>query len=282
MSPIFSRIVLFCGFISLLNAADKPGIEWLPSESYFSTLVLDPSAPQTSASILAYEVEGSIEEKVYSPINIGIQKLVVRYKLGSDQGLEFGLEFGVHSQFSIVDSGDAYMGGLQNTDYRIGGVLHYKTGNSVYRLTLFHQSSHLGDDYMLRTNFFQPNSRELNYEQLGVMRSRKLAYARYYYGFGYNISPNTVRKRSEIQGGYLYQRPFLSRPNLAYLFGLDLKLYEQNDFHPNIKIGAGIELGRNWRNPFMIIAEFYTGHLPYSTLEYQKVTLYGIGVYFHL
>ncbi|MCF7822719.1 MAG: DUF1207 domain-containing protein [Candidatus Marinimicrobia bacterium] len=257
-------------------------MEWLPSDSYFHALLLDPASPQTSASLLAYQVEGSDEEKIYSPINIGVQKLIFRYRVNSDEGFEFGVEFGVHSQFSIVDSGEAYMGGLQNTDFRIGGMLHYKRNKAVYRLTLFHQSSHLGDDFMLRTSYFLPNTKALNYEQLGIIRSSRLGYLRYYYGYGLNISPNTVRKRNEFQMGTLYQHPFAHNPDFAYLLGIDVKAYQQNDYRPNMKFGAGIELGRTWKNPFMIIAEYYRGHLPYSTLEFQKVNLYGLGVYFHI
>ena len=148
-----------------------------------------------------------------------------------------------YSQFSIVDSGKAYLGGLQNTDFRIGGVLHYKRANAVYRLSLFHQSSHLGDDYMLQTGFLQPNSKVLNFEQLSLIRSSHAGYTRYYYGLGYNISPNTTRKRSEFQGGFLYHRPSSDNPDFAYLFGLDVKVYEQNDYRPNLKVGAGMELG---------------------------------------
>lgn len=263
-------------------ASDPNNLEWLPTGSYYKTTILDPSAPQTSASILAYQVKGSLKEKVYSPINIGTQKMVARYELNEERGLEFGLEFSLHSQFTIVDSGDAFMGGLQNTDYRIGAMVHYRTDRSVWRVLLFHQSSHLGDDYMLRNTFFVPNSKVLNYEQLSLTRMHTGSNAQYYYGFGYNVSPHTTRKRSAIHGGYQYQQPFKGNPRLGYLFGVHIKMDEQNEFRPNVKTGLGIELGGLSKNPFMIFLEYYNGHLPYSTLEYQVVQLYGIGVYFHL
>ncbi len=64
-----------------------------------------------------------------------------RYGLNEERGFELGVEFGLHSQFTIVDVGEAYMGGLQNTDYRIGLIFHYKNIRSVYRVSFFHQSS---------------------------------------------------------------------------------------------------------------------------------------------
>lgn len=257
------------------------GMEWLPGGSYWRTTILDPTSPQISASLLAYQVEGSVKEKVYSPVNIGTQKMVFRFEDTEARGFEFGLEFGVHSQFTIVDSGDAFMGGLQNTDYRIGGVLHYHDDHSVWRILLFHQSSHLGDDFMLRTQFFIPNSKVLNYEQLSLSRMLIRDNAQYYYGIGFNVSPHTTRKRSAFHGGFQFQHPIQASPRLGYVYGLHIRLDEQNDFRPSFKTGLGIELGRNNRNPFMVFLEYYYGNLPYSTLEYQKVQLYGIGVYFH-
>ena len=149
-------LLIFIGSISLFS--QEPKLEWLPSGSYFEVLLFDPTSAQTSASLLVYELAGSSEEKVYSPINIGVRKMIGRYELNNNRGFELGLEFGMHSQFTIVDVGEAYMGGLQNTDYRIAAIFHYKKDSSTYRISLFHQSSHLGDDYMLRTEYFQPNS----------------------------------------------------------------------------------------------------------------------------
>ena len=85
-----------------------------------------------------------------------------------------------------------------------------------------------------------------------------------------------------LQTGILRTQPFNKYPNYAYLYGIDIKVYEHNSYRPNFNIGAGLELGRNWQNPLMIMLEYYNGHLPYSTLEYQLVQLYGVGVYFHL
>ena len=121
----------------------------------------------------------------------------------------------------------------------------------------------------------------MNYEQLDLTRSSQKEYARYYYGLGLNISPNTTRKRLAFQGGYFYKQPFKSTVNYAYIYGVDMKIYEHNDYRPSFKTGIGIELARNRQNPFMIILEYYNGHLPYSTLEYQLVQLYGLGIYFN-
>lgn len=274
-------LVLLLTAQTLLSNSNR-SLEWLPSGSYWRTNIFDPASPQISASLLAYQVKGSIKEKVYSPVNIGTQKMVFRLENGASKGLEFGLEFGLHSQFTIVDSGEAYMGGLQNTDYRIGGILHYRDDRAVWRLLLFHQSSHLGDDFMLRTQFYIPNSKTLNYEQLSLTRMHFITKGQYYYGMGFNVSPHTTRKRTAFHGGYQQIHPAPSNERISYLFGIHVRVDEQNDYKPNFKTGVGIQLGSNTDNPFMILLEYYKGNLPYSTLEYQHVQLFGLGVYFHL
>ena len=79
---LISLHLLLTGLLNPVLSDELPGLVWLPSESYFETLILDPSAPQTSASMLSYNVDGSSEEKLYSPINIGVRKIAVRYIMG--------------------------------------------------------------------------------------------------------------------------------------------------------------------------------------------------------
>jgi hypothetical protein len=278
---IASSLIFLLSVLPMAFATESSRYEWLPSGRFFQPIILDRAVATTNASMLSYNVKGSDAEKLYSPVNIGIQKMILRSHKNTNEAYEFGVEFGVHSQFTIVDSGETLMGGLQNADYRIGAVFNYKYFDSVFRISLFHQSSHLGDDYMLRNDYLVPNTRILNYEQIDVTHSIQKGHARVYYGIGYNFSPNTARKRLALQGGYFYSKPFLKNNNIGWLYGVDVKIYEQNEYEPNFNAGLGLEFGRNAENPFMIILEYYKGHLPFSTLEYQEVQLFGLGLHFH-
>lgn len=251
-----------------------------PEKSWFKPPLLDPAAAQSSASLLRFQILDQASPKVYSPVNLGFQKMLVRHTTEAGKGWEAGIEFGIHTQFSIVSTPTAPMGGLDNTDYRIAGVVHYKHGRTVERLNLFHQSSHLGDDYLIRNQIVDPNNRTQNYEQFSYLRAIALPLTQWYYGAGLNISPNTVRERTLLQSGLEYEQPFNTSAVIHFIAGADLKFYEQNDFRPNVKLGAGIRFNNDTVSGMTFLLEYYKGHLPYSTLEDQRVKWVGIGVYF--
>ena len=68
---------------------------------------------------------------------------------------EIGLEAVSFTQFEIVQiSGNTYLGGLYNNDYRVNAYITAKTNSWLYRFQFFHVSQHLGDDYMIRNEDF--------------------------------------------------------------------------------------------------------------------------------
>ena len=218
---------------------------------------------------------------MYVPISLSMRQQFVRSTLSSLRQWETGIEFTILSQFSVVDVGEAFMGGLQNADYRISSTFHYQHNTStLYRVSLFHQSSHLGDDYIIRNFVVTPTLRTQNYEQLDLTLYKRFQSLNLYAVTGYNVSPNTVRKRLLLQGGCDWIRPLHNSPGLAVLAGVDIKIYEHLDYVPNIRIGTGLEFGRGRPTPVKILLNYYQGHLPYSTLEYQKVRLIGLSLIF--
>ncbi|NQV41929.1 MAG: DUF1207 domain-containing protein [Candidatus Marinimicrobia bacterium] len=253
----------------------------MPQGSIFPALYLDPAAGQQSISILSYEVEGETQQLMYVPISLSMRQQFLRSVQAGGQQWELGMEFTIYSQFSIVDAGDAFMGGLQNADYRISSIFHYQhTLTTLYKVSLFHQSSHLGDDYIIRNLVVTPTLRTQNYEQLDLTWYKKLTGLNLYGVAGYNVSPNTVRKRLLLQFGGDWIHLLPKNPGLALLAGVDIKLYEHYDYVPNIRIGAGVEFARGTPTPVKILLNYYQGQLPYSTLENQKVRLIGLGLIF--
>lgn len=254
---------------------------WLPQGSLFPTRYLDPAACQQSISVLSYEVEGETQQLMYVPISLSMQQQFVRSTHSQDPQWELGMEFTIYSQFSIVDVGEAFMGGLQNADYRISSVFHYQQSlATMYRVSLFHQSSHLGDDYIIRNFIVTPTLRTQNYEQLDISLYKRFAGWNIYGATGYNVSPNTVRKRLMLQLGGNWHQSLSEHPGLALIAGMDIKIYEHNDFNPNMRVGAGIKFARGTPLPLKLLFNIYQGHLPYSTLEYQKVRLLGLSLIF--
>ncbi len=256
-------------------------IQWLPDGAIYPARFLDPAACQQSISLLSYTVKEETQQLMYVPISLSMRQQFLRIERNQQNRWEWGIEFSIFTQFSIIDVGEAYLGGLQNADYRISTMLNFqKSASSFYRISLFHQSSHLGDDYIIRNFIVTPTLNTQNYEQLDFAFSKRFGSWGYYTGGGYNVSPNTVRKRLLLQNGADWSHPLKTQPGLAILAGVDVKVYEHLNYTPNIRVGIGLEMARQTPTPLKLLFTWYQGHLPYSTLEYQKVHLAGISLIF--
>ncbi len=273
-----SKIIFTILFLSFVYC-QPANLIFFPKSTLFETITLDPTSCQFSGSVLAYFSHDKPEQKMYSPINLGVRKMMLRFKDDGKTEHELGIEFSVFNQFTVTDAGTAFLGGLQNSDFRISGVYHQRKGYVSRRVTLYHNSSHLGDDYIIRNLITQPNNRVLNYEQVDMLESREWFHTRFYYGIGYVFTPHAVRKRLSIQFGYMSIKEIFKSHAIGFFHGCDVKLFQQNDFTPGIKLGAGLELQTDSNRPIRIVLEYYQGHLPYSTLESEQVKLLGAGVY---
>lgn len=268
-------------FLMCFVLAEKlPRVEFFPDGSYFKPILLDPATPQLGSSINSYIVKRIMKKRAYIPVLIGTSKIILRIPYESNRGFEAGFEYGVYSQFIIGPVRNMIMGGLENADYRISAISHYMAGPNIYRVKLFHQSSHLGDDHIIRNEITTATSNIQNYEELSIMYIRNREAWRYYISGGYNISIYTVRGRVLVQGGADFSLPLGKTGEFGITGGCDLKIYQQNNFSPNWKLGFGLEIGRKRSNTLRLLFEYYNGHLPYSTLEPFKVQMMGVGFYF--
>jgi hypothetical protein len=183
----------------------------------------------------------------------------------------------VYTQFTIKKVEDnTYLGEMENADYKVAFLLNYKLSDLSLRLRFYHTSSHLADDYILRNNITEPNPGILNYEQLDLTASFQIKSTRLYGGLGIVITPNAVRERLSAQAGFLYRKCKNPESYVRFLFGSDLKIMQQNNYRPNFRTSAGIEIGGEEKINVAFMLEYYNGHLPYSILEYKIVNWIGI------
>ncbi len=273
-------IILYVLFKNSLNAEGKEkNINFLPEGMLFSPLIFDPTESQYYGGLFALKDTGSWNNEVYIPISLVLKKPIFRFE-NDNYEWEIGLEGAGFTQFDIlkIDRKTA-LGKMLNTDYRGGIFINFAQNIYAYRFRYFHSSSHLADDYILKVEVSPRTPSELDYEQADFTFSIQKKEIRLYAGTGMVVSPNTVRKRFSSQLGGYYIKQF-SNNNFAYLGGIDIKLFQQNDYRPNLKCGAGIEIGSLSKMPLRFIIEYYNGHLPYSTLEYKLVQWFGLSLSF--
>lgn len=115
-----------------------------PRDDVFRPLVADPKEPQMSVSVV--EVDAARDDFTAGLAAIGATFGLMRWPgRSASEGWQLNWFVGAFSQFNLDSSSDD----LINTDYLVGLPLTYRRGRFSTRLRLFHQSSHLGDEFIL-------------------------------------------------------------------------------------------------------------------------------------
>ncbi|MFN8357714.1 MAG: DUF1207 domain-containing protein [Spirosomataceae bacterium] len=277
---------LLC-LVPFVSTAQKKS-EFLPKGHLFEPLLLDPIESQCYAMMGRGLNESFISSGVYAPFAIGLQKGLLRWESKKRRQKELSIDVASFTQFEIFynKQEQKLKRHILNTDFKVSLNYQVKVNETQsFRLRFYHISSHLGDDFLIKNRYSNWYKDLVNYEQMDFTYSWQHPYWRYYVGGGTGIRPTfkqgEERKRLAFQAGVLLRKPIPNRKNTKWLLGMDVRSLQQNDFEPGIKIGAGVRVGEENRNPFNFLVEFYSGHLPYSTFEEQTVQWIGAGFYFN-
>jgi len=252
---------------------------FFPHSRIFASVFLDPLECQVSGSSTFLFRKG-IDRSLYNIVNFGFTKPLLA-KHSENQSWEINFGAATFTQFNLLkkSNGD-YLAGLLNNDYKLSADFSLQKKNSVFRIRLFHVSSHLGDDYMLRHNDTIPNDKSNNYEQVDLTYLHKKENNYWYAGMGEIYTIYSFRKRFSVFCGGLWTYGNSDKINFFGTF--NLKLLQENNFSPDFRDAYGVNLMRNHESIMRIWIEFYSGHLPYSTLKYGRISWMGAGMSFNL
>jgi len=260
--------------INLNLFAQNKQWNFFPVERNFPLLEYDLNECHIYSGMHILRTEFNEHKGVYIPVNLGVSKVLLGYNYG-EYGIDLGLEAASYTQFEVIEySASTLRGGLLNIDFKASGYIGIKKNRHRIRLRIFHISSHMGDDYMLRNDYFEPNDKTVNYEQIDLTYLYKARRYSAYFGLGENISPNTFRKRFMLQLGTMADYPI--NRFLAISGGADIKIQQENQFFPDIHISEGISVYKNMQKQASFLIDFYSGHIPFSTLKFGKVYWFGI------
>nr|WP_293844116.1 DUF1207 domain-containing protein [uncultured Arsenicibacter sp.] len=261
--------------------------EFLPRGHLFAPITLDPLEAQTYLSVLpVFVIDGNRYDGSYVPFSFGFGKPFYRWPTKKGRAAEVGLDIVSFTQFEVYrDEKNVQRRQIVNNDYKVSIFYNLRSGRNSWRFRGYHLSSHLGDDYLIRNqiNYRTPNP--VNYELLDVTYSRDvqtLEGMRYYVNLGYGLRKPDERRKISAQAGFYYRKPNPATGAAKFVrpvAGIDLKVWQQNDFRPGIHFAAGIELGKSTSNSLSFLIESYTGFRPYSQYENQQVQWVGLGVY---
>ena len=163
---------------------------------------------------------------------------------------------------------------MLNIDYKASSIFALSRQRHKFRLQVFHISSHLGDDFIIRNQYFEYNNKSVNYEQVDLTYLYSFDRLEIYIGLGEVFNRNAFRDRFMIQSGF--QSYFPLSDKIIFSFGTDIKKYEENDFVPDIHYGFGLTIGEADQFQFNLMVDGYFGRLPYSTLDWGKMRWLGL------
>jgi Protein of unknown function (DUF1207) len=250
--------------------------EWLPGGTLFRPLIADPRWPHFAATTQRYV--GDRQLKDVAAVSFGETFTLWRDRLGPVTAWEFGVQAGVFAVFDL----DAESQDLVNADYFVAIPVSFRHEGFSSLFRLFHQSSHLGDEFLLRT---KPERINLSVEGLDLKVSYEVGDPfRIYAGGGYlfhrdpaSLDPWSIQYGLELISPWP-PRDRRWRPVLA----ADVQHREENDWSADLSLRGGIQIdGVLASRNLQILLEYFKGRSPNGQFYKDKIEYFGLGVHFH-
>ena len=256
------------------QAVAEPSVRVFPRLSLFAPLSADPRWPRFTIGYTRYF--GDSQFTHVGTAEAGASIAIVQKDTRRSHSWEIGIQGGI---FSILDFG-APSNDLVNADYLGGLTFSYALDSLVFLARFFHQSSHLGDEYLLNNEVERIN---LSFEALDVMLSYvPRPWARVYGGTAVivRVEPSDLDRWSLQAGAEV--RPVTSTTNVPVqlLMAVDLQSWQQNDWVPDVSFIAGATLDpigeSSYRVDFLI--RYYIGRSPNGQFFTERIQTLGPAV----
>jgi hypothetical protein len=255
----------------------------LPRGDVFCPLIAD---PKTTRSFVAYQ-RGNETDLATDIAAVGIADQFPFFRAfatSPGNGIQLGLAGAVFAQF---DLGSASYD-LLNADYLIGLPLTFRAGPLSGRFRLYHQSSHLGDEFLLRPN--PPKRENLSFESAEALLSLDLSALRVYGGGENFVRRDPVDLPEHLwHGGAELRLPAVDvgMETVRLVAAGDAKVVRDTVERTGLSVRAGFEFARPREaelgsRRWSILAEYYDGPSPYGQFHRQQVRLTGLGLHFTL
>jgi len=252
---------------------------FLPKSLLFQPLIADPRWPHFSASFQRYVDTDQLKD--VASANFGESIGLYRFRGPWESTMQLDVQAGVFSIFDL----DSQSFDLINADYMVGIPLTIKKDNFVDMTRISHQSSHLGDEYLLRGN--SDKRVNLSYESISNLFSYQLpAGFRMYAGGGYifHKDPSDLDPWS-TEAGLEFRSPlFWLDGALRPVAAIDVQNHQESNWRTDVSARAGIQ----FENPdflsrkLLLLFEYYNGKSPNGQFYERNIEFFGLGLHFFL
>jgi hypothetical protein len=245
----------------------------------FEPLIADPRWPHFSLSYQYYIDDDELQS--VGATSFGATIPLLSGKAPYKGSWEFGIQAAVHAIFDL----DSQSMDLVNADYWVGFPLSYRRGDFSGIFRVYHQSSHLGDEFILRSRIDRVN---LSYESTDMKLSYEmLEWLRVYTGGGLLIrkEPEDIKPWSAQFGLEMKSPATYFNGRLRPVFGADFQSKEENSWNTDVTLRGGVELTIRrihmvgHRMQFML--EYFNGHSPHGQFYERQIQYISLGTHFY-
>ena len=208
-----------------------------------------------------------------------------RRQRGGCDGLQVSLFGVVFAQFNL----DTHSMDLLNADYLVGPMVTWRSGRWSGRLRFYHQSSHLGDEFLLNYGLAHGVQRQnLSFEILDLVLSVEESWWRLYAGGGIvafsDKHPDLAGNGMAVWGLELRSPEALSWPgnsSLRPVFGASFASVQPTSWSINASLEGGVEWAvPNAANRIRALLVAQKGALPFSQFFFEKTQNIGFQLQF--
>ncbi len=263
----------------LLSLGVPPDELALPQDRLFYPLVGDPKQVHFFVSAQKYQEQCSsdLARRCFDD-TMGIVAFGESFGIyrqpgeRAGDGVQVGVSGGMFAQFQLsnTDSNDMVM-----ADYLIGVPVTYRRGNYSARYMLYHQNSHLGDEFLLRNGGARV---DLSFEGFETIHSIDRGRMRFYGGGEYLFrrSPAALEPFA-LHAGLEFRTMSTLMGAIGWLGAVDIKSWQEHNFDPSVNVEIGLDFGGTSKNArrLRLMAQGYYGFSPYGQLYDIKVSYFG-------
>ena len=261
------------------------GSEWFPPGDRFRPLLADMRQPRfyLSPRRVAFEGDPLPAGDSRNRVTVGLVGMGTdfgiwrRSRKRRCDGIQVNFMGAITSQFNLDAESDA----LLNTDFIIGPEVSLRQGNLSFRIRLFHQSSHLGDELILDN----PDIERINlsFEVLDFTVSHEWRKWRVYGGAGYLVGSEPELDPIILSLGMEFRLPVRRYAvNLTPVVGVDINSLEARGWDLTTSVAAGIEMsGADGTHRYRVLFSYLRGFIPFGQFfDTQRLENFGLTLQF--
>jgi hypothetical protein len=255
-------------------AGEQVEVKPLPERALFRTLLADPREPRFSVNYQRHDTNDGTRDIEFDAADVSFGE-TFGFAEGEFRGGQYqiGLQGAVFALFNLdSDSFD-----LINADYLIGFPVTWRQDTWSARVRLFHQSSHLGDEFLLGN----PGVDRINlsYEVIDGLVSHEWQRFRIYGGGGAIVHSDPDLDPWLAQFGVEYQLPDVLG-DLDLTVAADFKGTDEQDWNLNQSYRAGFAIASHNNRKVLLLFQHYRGLSPNGQFFSEQLEYSGFGLYF--